>query len=165
MTMKRLFPLLFLSLFVLSACNDDDDRNVELNNAVLQFVDTRYNGAKIRNSEYESNGLLEVEILHDGKVKDIYFDSQNNWIYTSWDVRVADIPSATKEAVGNAYPGYVIDEVDFIERPAVVYYTLELEKGRQEITVFVTADGVILTDTTGESGSGPMSGETVGPNM
>ena len=159
--MKKLFPVILFSLFALVACSDDDHDNVPLNNAVIEFINDRYQGAKIRSSEYESHGLLEVEILHEGKVKDVYFNSQSNWLYTSWDVRRADIPSAVKSAVSEAYPGYGIDEVDFVERETICYYAVELEKGNAEIIAYVSPDGEILEVSAGGPSTNPVLSDAV----
>jgi major membrane immunogen (membrane-anchored lipoprotein) len=108
--MKKLILYVLFSLPLIVACSDDENEmKVDLTNAVIEFIDTRYNGAQIRGSEYENNGLLEVEIRHDGKIKDVYFDSQNGWVYTSWDVRVQDLPVEVKNALTAAYPDYRID--------------------------------------------------------
>lgn len=160
--MKKLFPILLLSLFAFVACSDDDDdKNVELNNVVLEFIDSKYPGAKVRGSEYENNGLLEVEIVHENRVKELYFDSQSNWVFTSWDVRIADLPVLVKESVANAYPDYIIDEVDYVERPSITYYSVELEKGKESVMAYVSADGVILDSSTGEPGTKPALNEAV----
>lgn len=146
---------MFLSFFALVACSDDDDRSVVLNNSVLEFIESKYPGAKVRSSEYENNGLLEVEVVHDRKTKDIYFDSQSNWVYTSWDVKVSDLPQVVKEALANAYPDYAIDDADYVERPFLTYYAIEIDRGNVELMVYVSADGVILDSLTGEPGTKP----------
>ena len=40
------------------------------------------------------DGLLEVEIWHEGREKDVYFNGQNAWVYTEWDIRRAELPQA-----------------------------------------------------------------------
>lgn len=144
--MKKLLLIALFSLPFIVACSDDENEmKVSLGNAVIEYIDSRYEGARIRGSEYEENGLLEVEIVHEGKVKDVYFNSQNEWVYTSWDVRVKDLPQAVTSAVAGAYPGYRIDDADFIERYELSYYALELEKGgEREIMVNVTPGGEIV---------------------
>ena len=129
--------MILFSLPVIVACSDDDNEmKVDLNSAVIEFIDSRYQGAKLRSSEFESNGLLEVEILHEGKVKDLYFDSQSKWVYTSWDVRQNELPQVVKSAVAEAYPEYRIDDIDFIE-------------------------GEILESTAGEPGAKPVISDAV----
>lgn len=143
--MKKLMWIMILSFPFIVACDDDDERKVHLNNAVLEFIDSRYPGSEIRNSEYEKNGLLEVEISHKGKLKDVYFDSQSRWVYTSWDVMRADLPQAVSAALSEAYPDYRIDSADFIERETIEYYAVELERrGDIEIVVNITPAGEIL---------------------
>ena len=75
--MKKLFPILLFSLLAFVSCSDDDDKSIPVDNAVVEFINAKYNGAKIRHAEYDGNGLIEVEILHDSRLKDVYFDKDN----------------------------------------------------------------------------------------
>ena len=160
--MKKLLVFILFSLPFVVACSDDDNEmKVDLNNAVLGFIDSRYPDARIRSSEFENNGLLEVEIVHDGKVKELYFNSQSKWVYTSWDVRKNELPYAVTTAVAEAYPNYRIDEIDFIERETIEYYAVEMERGELSIMVYVSLDGEILEDSTGGSSSKPVISDAV----
>lgn len=143
--MKKLVLLIMLSLPVLVACDEDDSVKTAPNNAVMEFIERRYPGATLRASEYEKNGLLEIEILHDGKVKDVYFDSQSRWVYTSWDVSGTELPQPVYSAIAEAYHGYRVDSIDFIERKTISYYSIELDRGDEtEFVVNVTPEGEIL---------------------
>lgn len=141
--MKKLFPIFMLSLLVFVACNDDD-KGVALNKNVTRFIESKYEGAVIRHAEYEDNGLIEVEILHNSLIKDVYFTSGDDWVYTSWDIRLSNLPAIVKEVVANAYPGFVIEEVDFIERPGISYYAVDLEMGDADSLVYVSPEGEVL---------------------
>ena len=117
-----------------------------LSDAVRSFIDENYPNARIVSYEYDANGLLNVEIVDGIIEKDVYFDNNDNWVQTDWDVSAERLPDAVLQALANAYPHYVIDSADFVERPGgVEYYEIELEKaGGAEIVVKVTADGEIL---------------------
>lgn len=131
--MKKLFPIIILLLSVI-AC--DDDNRFPVNDTVIDFINKEYRGAVIREAEYNDNGLLEVEIRHDSRIKDVYFDSDDNWVYTSWDVSVLALPAAVMNAVEQAYPGYRIDDADYVQRSEGPLYKLEIEKGELEKTVY-----------------------------
>ena len=141
--MKRLVPLFILSLFALVACNDDD-RGISLNRNLVKFIENRYDGAVIRYAEYDGHGLKEVEILHDALIKDVYFSSGDDWVYTSWNVRIANLPATVRDAVAAAYPDFLVEEADYFERPSNAYYVLELEYGDVSVVVNVTAEGNLL---------------------
>ena len=143
--MKKLFPLFIFALFAIVAC-DDDDKKVPLDNSVVQFIESKYPGAQIRHSEYSDNGLIEVDILHNSIMKEVYFSKANKWEYTSWDVRLSEVPSVVINAVNAAYPDFRIDDVDYIERENALYYEFELEKGGADIYVNVTPEGEILNN-------------------
>ena len=136
--MKKLFPIIILLLSVI-AC--DNYNWLPVDDAVIDFIKKEYRGAVIREAEYNDNGLLEVEIRHDSRIKDVYFDSDDNWVYTSWGLNVLALPVAVKSAVEQVYPGYRIDDADYLQRPEGSLYKLEIEKGEFEITIYALPDG------------------------
>ena len=137
--MKKLFPIIILLLSVI-ACDDD---KFPVNDTIQDFINKEYRGASIRETEYSSNGLFEVEIYHDMRIKDLYFDKNDNWVYTTWDVSILSLPDAVKNGVEQAYPGYRIDDADFVERPEGSSYKLEIEKDGLEKSVYVLPDGTL----------------------
>ena len=141
--MKKLSILLF-TVFAFVAC-DLDDHNVALNRTVENFIEERYEGAKILQAESEGLGTIEVEFVHDGKKKEAYFNKRTDeWLYTKWDVTIGEVPDIVKETLQNSYPDYVIEDINYVERPNANYYEFELEKGIIEITRYITPDGELL---------------------
>ena len=97
--MKKLSILLF-TVFAFVAC-DLDDHNVALNRTVENFIEERYEGANILQAESEGLGTIEVEFIHDGRKKTAYFEKRSNdWIYTTWDVTIGEVPDAVKDFEG-----------------------------------------------------------------
>jgi hypothetical protein len=140
--MKKLFPLITV-LLLLIACEYDDMYGSRLNSTIAEFIQEEYRGANIRSAEYDDKGYYEVEIKHDSCIKELYFDTNNNWVYTTWDVKVLTLPDAVKNSVEQAYPGYRIDDADYVQRPEGDFYKLELERGELEKTVYALPDGNI----------------------
>lgn len=138
--MKKLFPLIVV-LLLLIACNNDGMYGSQLNSTIVEFIQKEYRGATIRSAEYDDNGLYEVEIKHDSRIKELYFGTNNNWVYTTWNVKISDIPPTIKNAISARYPGYRIDDADYIESVEKSYYKIELEKGELEQTIFVSKNG------------------------
>ena len=139
--MKKLLPILFISLLTLWAC---DEENIPVNNDISNFIEQKYEGAKILYAEKDFNGEIEVEIIHNDTRKEVKFNRKNNWICTTWDVAISQLPDAARESILSHYPEYRIDDVDYVEKPSGDYYKVEIEKGEWDRTVFVTADGEIL---------------------
>ena len=139
--MRKLLPILFISLAALWAC---DEENIVVNNDIRNFIEQKYEGARILYAEQEFNGEIDVEIIHDNTKKDVKFNRNDNWINTTWDVAINELPDAARESVINRYPDYRIDDVDYIETPSGDRYKVEMEKGEWDKTVFVTANGEIL---------------------
>ena len=96
--------------------------------------------------EYDYNdGLLEVEILHDGREKSVFFNGAKEWVSTEWDVRRNELPAAVTDALAaSQYASYRIDDIEYVQNPSGEYYALELEQGDREVMLRITADGTIL---------------------
>lgn len=141
--MKKLFPIIIFMLSLV-ACDDYGDYNFPVNENILDFINKEYKGASIRETDYSDNGLFEVEVRHDYRTKDVYFDQNDNWVYTIWDVSNLSLPSGVKDIVSETYPGYRIDDADIVESPEGTRYKLEIEKGGLEKTVFVSPVGEML---------------------
>ena len=139
--MKKLLPILFISLAALWAC---DEENIALNDYIKNFIEQKYEGVRILYAEKDFNGEIEVEIVHDNKTKEVRFNRNNNWISTIWDLPISQLPDAARESVLSRYPEYRIDDVDYVEKPSGDCYKVEIEKGEWDRTVFVTAEGEIL---------------------
>lgn len=137
--------VLFSAIAVLASCSDDDDNKAVVCNQVKSYITQNYPGAIIRDAEY-SRGYFEVEIYHDARIKDVYFDGSDNWVATKWDVSIADLPAAVVTSLTENFPEYRIDDVDYVVTPERETYYVELERGNYERAVYITADGTILTE-------------------
>lgn len=112
-------------------------------NSVRDFINEHYADARIIEIDQEQ-GNIEVDIIHENRNKDVTFDTQGNWLSTSWDLFYNELPQAVSQAVQTAYPGYRLDDADYVETPADSYYLVELENGEPDIYVRVTENGEIL---------------------
>ena len=90
------------------------------------------------------NGNIEVDIIDQNIGKEVVFNSANEWIYTSWDVRPNALPDAVKTTVTTNYPDYMIDDADFYETPTGNYYDIEIEKGDKDVHIKVSESGELL---------------------
>lgn len=139
--MKKLLPILLISLVAFWAC---DEEYVALNNNIQNFIEQRYDGARILYAEKDFNGETDVEIIHNNIKKEVKFNRKNKWISTTWDVSISELPDAAKESINIQYPEYRIEDVDYVEKPDGNCYKVEIERGEWDRTVFVTAEGEIL---------------------
>ena len=123
--------------------NNKGSKSYNLPDAVRQIIESKYPGAQIKDVDYE-NGLLEVEIIHEGREKEVYFTDSNAWSYTSWELFKQEIPAEVLSALTKAYPNDVIDDdIHFVETPQGQYYAFELERDN-DIVVFITpADKIV----------------------
>lgn len=115
-----------------------------LDQEITNFINTNYPNARILEYDYD-DGLLEVEIYHDSREKDVYFNGSNSWVITKWDIRRSELPQVVSQALQNSeYASYSIDDIEYIQRPTTEYYLLELERGNREIELKINAQGQII---------------------
>ena len=132
---------------LIKAVEDIDNNNNYQPNMVPEvlknFINEKYPQATIVDIEVEK-GITEIDILHENKAKELHFNSANEWLYTTWDVREREIQDiATK--VQNDNPGFKIDDIDYKENAdGSEVYIFELEKGNQEIHVTVDMEGNVV---------------------
>ena len=120
------------------------DGGVPVGDDVSEWIEQHYPGARITDRDYD-DGYLEVEIFHDGKEKDVYFNGAGEWVWSQWDVRISELPEAVTSALSKEYPDYRIDDAEYIQTPESEYYLIELEgRGDLEKNVRITSDGTIL---------------------
>jgi len=146
MKQKTLFLLLaFLSVSLMS-CNDEDDSGWDVVPAeIASFIKERYPQSVIVEVE-RGNGAIEVDIVHNKQTKEVVFNIQNQWLYTSWEIRIAALPQLVASVTDQTlYEGYRIDDARFVESPQGDFYLLELEKGTSEIKIKVDEQGNILS--------------------
>jgi hypothetical protein len=139
---KILSIMMLLALAVVGTSCDDDDNNVVLNDNVRTYINTHYPDAVILESEY-NYGYLEVDIYHDSLNKELYFNSNDAWVKTTWDVAINALPPTVTAAITTAYPDYRIDDADYVDTPEGVYYSIELEKGESDLYIKIAPDGTI----------------------
>lgn len=125
---------------------DDDHESYlpqTLPTAVTTFINTHYPGARILESGVEK-GKLEVDILHEGKSKEVVFDANNQWLYTEYDVLLKDVPQVVIDSwKSSVYKDYRLDDLDVFETSDGKYYQFELESGEREVKFLVNEDGTI----------------------
>lgn len=141
--------------------NDDHylpEQNGQLTEAMRNFIDTQYPGARLVEVDIEDDGqyrgYTEVDIIHlDNDLKrnvskEILFDKSGTWVHTSWDVRRTDLPAVVLTAIDTQittnYPGYRFDDAECIENANGKYYRIELEKNNsQDVYLNLNVDGSI----------------------
>ena len=125
--------------------SDPGQGNAELvNTTVAEFISSKYPGAQILGQDYD-DGLLEVEIWHEGREKEVYFNGRSAWVRTAWDIRRGELPQAVTAAIAaSEWAAFPIDDIGYVQTPTAEYYLVELERGEREIELRIDAGGTIL---------------------
>lgn len=150
MKLKIYTLLLVLSAWSLQSCDNDDDEHLpNLLTATMEtFINEKYVGAKITEVDMNDQGFVEVDIIHDKISKEVLFEKNGDWISTSWDIHIDQLPEAVKNAVNSnpLFDGYRIDDADYYENASEAYYLIELEKNNlPDKKIKVTESGELLS--------------------
>ncbi len=140
---KILFIALLMtcSVALFASCGPTKDWN--LSEQCMKTLNDRYANARILEVDYD-DGMVEVEIRHDKKKKEVLFTRTCEWVSTSWDVARRNVPNVVMKALQQKYPNARIDDIDFIEMPQGSYYRFEIElRGDRDEYVYITPQGVI----------------------
>jgi len=136
---------------LIKAVNDDGDDNNEsllpdapsdMMTAATEFIQKNYPNARIIEIEAE-RGMIEVDIIHDNRSKEVLLSTVYEWISTSWDVYT--LPAKVTEAINaSQYSSYVMDDAEYFETPTGNYYWIELEQGEKEVKVKINENGEFI---------------------
>ena len=126
--------------------SDDDHNNFQpviIPQAITDSINKMYAGATILEFDQEKNGF-EVDILHNNIYKDVYFNTENQWISTEWDITKDQVPAIVMNALqASEYKNYTIDDIDLIEKPEGTFYVFDLEQGDNDVEVTFDSEGNI----------------------
>lgn len=126
--------------------SDDDHNNFQpviIPQAITDSINKMYAGATILEFDQEKNGF-EVDILHNNIYKDVYFNTENQWISTEWDITKDQVPAIVMNALqASEYKNYTIDDIDLIEKPEGTFYVFDLEQGDNDVEVTFDSEGYI----------------------
>ena len=140
---KILFIALLMTCSVALFASCGQTKDWHLSEQCMKTLNDRYANARILEVDYD-DGMVEVEIRHDKKKKEVLFTRTCEWVSTSWDVAQRNVPAVVLKALQQKYPNGRIDDIDFIEMPQGSYYRFDIElRGDHEEYVYITPQGVI----------------------
>ena len=133
---------------LIKVINDSDNGNnnfqpVVIPQAISDAINEMYPGATVLEFDQEKNGF-EVDILHNNIYKDVYFNTENQWVSTEWDITKDQVPAIVMNALqASEYKNYKIDDIDLIEKPEGTFYVFDLEQGDNDVKVTFDSEGNI----------------------
>lgn len=139
------FCIIAVSCFSVYACSDDDYKVSDLNQKIISFINLNYPGAKILEAE-RKQGAIQVEIFHENKEKEVFFlETDYQWLGSEWDVKESELPAAVKTSIASTnYAYYRIDDIDFVQKPYVEYYDIDMQQLGHKVRLCITPMGFIL---------------------
>lgn len=145
---KLLF--LFCSVIVLSACDTDDDLpSSKVPETVKSAFDAKF--PTVNRVEWEKkSGYYVAEFHENGVEMQTWFDTDAVWCMTETDLRtdLNGLPGLVQSAFQTGeYADWRVNDIDKYERPAGVFYLIEIEKnGQKDRDLFYDENGTLLKD-------------------
>ncbi len=141
MSMKfLLLPLLLALPLTLQSCGDDDDVTTAPA-AVTAAFSAKYPSVAVSGWEVEGNTYKAEFTSAKGAEAEAWFAADGTWLRTETDYFDA-LPEPVNTYIDTTYPGYYVDDKDWVETPTKSYFDLELEAaGRPDVHLNITADG------------------------
>lgn len=115
--------------------------DVQAASGIKNVVNERYPDARIEDIEYD-DGRIEVDIRHDGREKEVYFNYKEEWLYTNYDIRSSALPDAVKNALNDRFGAHAYwdEDAECVETPEGTFYEVEVY---DEFDVYLSEDGEI----------------------
>ena len=98
--------------------------------------------------EFRAN-IIKADFVMSKTEYDAWFENSGawKWIRTEQDLKPSNssLPAAVNTYLTTTYPGWRIDDINYITTPSVSYFEVELEKrGEMDVTLFIKEDGTVL---------------------
>jgi len=158
--MKRTFFLvlgLVIALFALNACDilggdDDNEPQVDLPTTIEIFIASNYPDYEIDEAEKETDCTgeevfeVELESSNDDEIE-LTFDLEGNLLYTETEINIDELPEAVTTTISTEYPDFKLDDAERLDLATDgVEYEVELEKGKTELEVRLSATGTVICE-------------------
>ena len=139
--MKKILPLVLCAALTFGSC-DDDDELFYVPNSIEAAFSAKYPNQTVK--EWEKDGrYYKAEFHKNGTEAEAWFNANGQWVKTATDF-FGDLPTAVSSYLDAHYPGYRVEEIDWVEMPQLNCFKIELEKGDHEIDLYITADGMVI---------------------
>ena len=115
--------------------------------AIRDFIRKNYEGTVTVETSHLIGGMWIVDLLSDGRVKEVFFDSSSDWIRTQWAVAINELPTNVTDVLRDeAFQGYTLKSAEYREESSgQKMYRLRLEKtGSVDLYVEVSPEGQLL---------------------
>lgn len=151
--MKRILAALAIAAAALLSCEKYDDGKPS--KAVRAEFNSMYPNARDVEWELEYGNWkvsFETGTAPNVKEREAWFDVNGNWLRTETDISQSELPKAVKDALEAseyASPYLQIDDIDYVETPDGDFYQVDVKVAGVEISLDVTASGVITLSSLG----------------
>lgn len=142
-----MYLVALMGVFVMSAC-DDDDNPVKVSDSVKEAFHAQFPNAQ--RVEWEMKKGYYVADFWGNVEMEAWYDSNGKWCMTETDlgINMSQLPEAVQNAFqASAYNMWIVDDLDKYERPDMTFYLIEIEfSGKKDRNLYYAVDGTLLKD-------------------
>ena len=143
----KIIGLVMSALVMAVACNAQKVNEKDVPSAVVNAFKVKYPGATAKKWEKEE-GAYETETMLKGKECEVAFNADGTWLETEREIKTKELPQAVKDGLAKSqYKDWEVEEAVEIESPAYkLAYELEMEKGKEKVSLYFTPDGKLVQE-------------------
>ncbi|MFD2098537.1 PepSY-like domain-containing protein [Flagellimonas iocasae] len=93
----------------------------------------------------ESEHEWEAEFEMDHSEYAAIFSDDGTWVATEHEITEKDLPLPVWNVLNEQFNGYLIDEIEFVERAESTGYQIELENDDEEALIFISSEGKLVS--------------------
>lgn len=94
--------------------------------------------------DMENDSEWEAEFILNGVEYSANFDLSGTWMETEYQIDQSDIPATVKATLEAEFGDYSIEESEVVETEDGKVFEFELEKGKEELSVSIDMNGMVL---------------------
>lgn len=128
-------------IVLLFSCSNEPAKVPE---KVSTAFDKMFPGSANIEWEMDDEGIWEVEYNFRGTELESSFNENGEWLETERELEFENIPDNIIKALSLSYKEWKIEEAEFVKRPDLTGYEINLVKGIEKMEILVDADGMIV---------------------
>lgn len=99
----------------------------------------------------KKSSMYEAEFTAENTDYNVWIENVGTWqatrTVTKYGKQTGKVPQVVLDYVATNYPGWIIEDIDYVRTPREKYYEIELEKnGEPDVTLFMKTDGTLIKE-------------------
>ncbi|MBU2019859.1 MAG: PepSY-like domain-containing protein [Bacteroidetes bacterium] len=111
---------------------------------VKEAFNLKFPGVSSIKWEMEEDSAWEAEFKKDGIEYSANFSSSGDWLETEYEIKKEEVSAAALKTISSEFGGYLITEIEMVEKPDFKGYEVLIVKGKQAKELVLDVNGQIM---------------------